>query len=170
MIPRSLSRFRDREETRRGRETEKEERTRYTPPRSRQTWYPRFGRHRAPVTALRPIGEFCRGRKDAIAKRCRSSPPPTRCSASPSRPFADPTPRDGPCANFFGRSRDPPGNPSRTSLPSAARFAAASRSTTMIGRALSRSAAAVSDRPARAALTRHTLHNSSRATSPSKTA
>lgn len=40
----------------------------------------------------------------------------------------------------------------------------------MIGRALSRSAAAVSDRPARAALTRHTLHNSSRATSPSKTA
>lgn len=169
-LPFSLPRRRERE-----RERGLEERTRYTPAR-----YPSSGRRRAPLTALRPIGELRRGRKDAIAKRCRlASPlPAPRCPEPPSRgliaSFRAARRRSASIQSrlFQLRSREPPGNPSHTSplARSAARFAAASRSTTMIGRALSRSAAAVSDRPARAALTRHTLHNSSRATSPSKTA
>lgn len=52
---------------RRAEKWRKGERIRYAPPHS--------GRHRAPVTALRPIGKLRRGRKDAIAKRCPSPSP-----------------------------------------------------------------------------------------------
>lgn len=58
------------------------EQARYTPPRS--------GCHGAPITALRPIGELCRERKDAISKRCSFplstlSPPPSSPPPPPSR-------------------------------------------------------------------------------------
>lgn len=161
-------RFRDRTEIAGGKKRTKkesggerglEERAHHTPPRSGQTWYPRSGHHRAPITALRPIDEPVAGGKTQFPKGVR---PPLRQPASPSR-RDHVVPQDDPCAGFFGRSREPPEDPSLLSR-------SRRRSTTMIGRALSRSAAAVSDRPARAAFTWRTLHNSSRATSPSKTA
>lgn len=180
------SRFRDAEERRseikrRRKRTERENEPRYPPPRSEQVLCVRHlyvsGATARQLRHCTPIGVFRRGRKDAISKSALL--PTFSVAVAPRsrryrvvlrirrRGTTDPRGSDPRVPAFSSALTSNRGSVTNLSFHAAGgsiRRRVSSWDTTTIGRGLSRSAAAVSDRPARAALTRRTLHNSSRAT------